>query len=520
MAKAIYRVYRPATFSDVSGQQHVVKTLQNQFSAGTLAHAYLFMGPRGVGKTTTARLIAKLVNCEKPKKNEPCNACSACEQVASGQSLDIYEIDAASHTDVDNVRENIIKSVRFAPNQLNKKVYIIDEVHMLSTSAFNALLKTLEEPPEHVLFVLATTEIHKVPETIISRCQRFDFKRIPQAELVARMQRILKAEKVKVDEQVLSEIARHSGGCARDAESLLGQVLALGEKEISMEEASLVLPATQMVLVEEFVAALVANETTTAITRLNAFLEQGVDLRHFVQDVVQYLRDRLLETVSGENAEHSIGFLQLALEELMKAERGIRGEQIPQLPVELAIIRICGLGGQPVIAQKVEPKDFKKQGVDLGLGVKEKKPDEAPEPEVHSQKPEPAEFVSQVQEVVVPETVETKETVFDSVPVVDIEEVKKKWPQVYDQIKSCNASLPMMMKTCEVAGVKDDRVELGFAFDLYVDTVNKEKNRTIIEGVFEQVLGKPIRVKAVHKKPEVEDPMIQNLVQEFGGSVI
>jgi DNA polymerase III subunit gamma/tau len=517
MAKAIYRVYRPATFSDVSGQEHVVKTLQNQFAAGTLAHAYLFMGPRGVGKTTTARLIAKLVNCEKPKDNEPCNKCSACVQVAEGHSLDIYEIDAASHTDVDNVRENIIKSVRFAPNQLNKKVYIIDEVHMLSTSAFNALLKTLEEPPDHVLFVLATTEIHKVPETIISRCQRFDFKRIPQAELIARMQRILKAEKVKVAEDVLSEIARHSGGCARDAESLLGQVLALGEKEISMEEASLVLPATQMVLVEEFVAALVGNETSTAITRLNAFIEQGVDVRHFVRDVVQYLRDRLLETVSGEKSEYSVGFLQLALEELMKAERGVRGEQIPQLPVELAIIRICGLGGQPVVALKSEPKDFKKQGAD-SVQVPEEKKEEVIIPE--AQKPEPAEFVSPVQEVVVPETVETKETVFDSVPVVDLAEVKKKWPQVYDQIKACNASLPMMMKTCELTGVSDNRVELGFAYDLYVDTVNKEKNRTLIEGVFEQVLGKVVRVKAIKKMPEAEDPTIQNLVQEFGGSVV
>ncbi|MBM5789985.1 DNA polymerase III subunit gamma/tau, partial [Candidatus Parcubacteria bacterium] len=171
---ALYRVYRPSTFADVIGQPHVSTTLQNQYATGTLAHAYVFTGPRGVGKTTTARLLAKLVNCEAAKGSEPCNACGACTQIAEGSALDVCEIDAASNTDVENVRENVIKGVRFAPNQLQKKVFIIDEVHMLSTHAFNALLKTLEEPPEHALFILATTEIHKVPETIISRCQRFD----------------------------------------------------------------------------------------------------------------------------------------------------------------------------------------------------------------------------------------------------------------------------------------------------------------------------------------------------------
>jgi DNA polymerase III subunit gamma/tau len=522
MAKAIYRIYRPKTFKEVSGQMHVVKTIQNQHASDSLAHAYLFTGPRGVGKTTTARLIAKLVNCENSKDNEPCNVCNACEQVASGQSLDVYEIDAASHTDVDNVRENIIKSVRFAPNTLKKKVYIIDEVHMLSTSAFNALLKTLEEPPDHVIFVLATTEIHKVPETIISRCQRFDFRRISSEVLIERMKGILKAEGVGVDDDVLVEVARHSEGCARDAESLLGQILALGDKQISMKEASLVLPATQTVLVEEFIETIKNKQAAQAIDLLNGYLEQGVDLRHFVNDVIRLLRDRLLESVGGKDNGFDVHMLQTSIDALLIAHRGIRGEQIPQLPVELAIVKMCGIS-QP-------PQDFKKQGVDSVRAEKivEKKEEVIPDPvpeevKVEEVRVEEVEVVPEPKEIPVVESVavEAAETVFDTVPVIDIDEVRKKWPEVYEQLKSCNASLPIMMKACEVSGVADDRVELGFKFDLYVDAVNKDKNRLLIEGVLEKVLGKRIRIKAVHTTSEIEqDENIQSLVHEFGGSVI
>ena len=390
--------------------------------------------------------------------------------VANGQALDIYEIDAASNTGVDNVRETVIDSVRFSPNVLKKKVYIIDEVHMLSVSAFNALLKTLEEPPAHALFVLATTEIHKVPETIISRCQRFDFKRIPQEALVRRMKGIIQEEGVKVDEDVLCEIARQSGGCARDAESLLGQVLALGEKEIGMQEASLVLPVTQTILIEQFVAALQAHDASKAIAQLNGYLEEGVDLRHFISETIRWLRDRLLESIAGEGVFEPL-FLQSAIEQLLEAQRARSSENIPQLPAELAVIKICGL-------------DFNKQGVD-------------------SSRP-----------------VEVVETVFHTVPVVSLDEVKQKWPEVYEQIKSCNASLPMMMQSCEVSGIEGEHVELGFEYGLYVEAINQEKNRRLIEGVFEQVLGKRLHVKAIQKKENPADETVTGLLQEFGGSIV
>ncbi|MBI5794338.1 DNA polymerase III subunit gamma/tau [Candidatus Uhrbacteria bacterium] len=485
MSKVIYRIYRPTTFGTVSGQNHVVTTLQNQYASESLAHAYLFTGPRGVGKTTVARLLAKLVNCLDPKKNEPCNTCTACVAVSSGTALDMFEIDAASHTDVEHVRETIIQSVRFAPSLLKKKVYIIDEVHMLSGSAFNALLKTLEEPPEHVLFILATTEIHKVPETVISRCQRFDFRKISPEGLVGRMQGIVKEEGVQVDLDVLQAIARHSGGCARDAESLLGQVLALGEKRVSMKEASLVLPATSLVLVEEFVGALCTSDAQSAITLLNTYLDQGVDLHQFLADTTSWLRDRLLASVSQKEFQFAPAFLGKTIEELLSAERLIRSEHIPQLPVELAIIRIC-TGRDEV------PKNFKKQEVDSTCP--------------HVERASPSQD-------------DTTVTVFDTIPVISLDEVKEKWPQVYEQIKSCSASLPLFMNSCELRSVAGNRVEIGFEHDLYVQTVNQEKNRRTIEDVFEKVLGKRLSVKAIQAK-RPEEAAVQELLAEFGGNVI
>ena len=523
MAKAIYRIYRPKNFKEVSGQEHVVKTIQNQHASDSVAHAYLFTGPRGVGKTTIARLLSKLVNCEDSKENEPCNTCNACEQVSAGNSLDVFEIDAASHTDVENVRENIIKSVRFAPNQLKKKVYIIDEVHMLSTSAFNALLKTLEEPPEHALFVLATTEIHKVPDTIISRCQRFDFKRIDADELVARLGRIIKSEGVEIDEGVLREIVRHSDGCARDAESLLGQVLALGDKKIGMTEASLVLPASNMVQVMELIELILKRDAAGAIALLNTVIEQGMDLPYFVGDLVGALRDKLLETVSsgGDTA-----LLSYAVSELLDAKAKIKFSHIPQLPIELAIVKIGGGGG----VQKAAPVDFKQQGVDSSQVpasvVKEVVPEvklvEQPvEQPVELQVVPEAEAAAVIAAAVeAAEVTGDAEKVFDTVPVIDIDEIKRKWPQVYEQIKQCNASLPMMMKSCEVHGIDGESVELSFDYDLYVQTVNQEKNRKTIEGVLEQVLGKKLKIRAIQAKRGEADEVVNDLLTEFGGTVV
>jgi len=304
----LYRQYRPQSFAEVFGQSHIKITLSEEIKRQQVASAYLFCGPRAVGKTTIARLLAKALNClNRPADSaEPCNQCVNCLAIAAGQSLDIIEIDAASQTGVDNVRENIIASSRLAPSSGQYKVFIIDEVHMLSNSSFNALLKTLEEPPQKVIFILCTTEVHKIPATVISRCERFDFKKISPTDMAKKLQYILKQEGWAADDAVLAAIAKNSQGHLRDAESLLGQLLAIsqpaqdGPATLTMEDFYLLAPNSDMVLISQFLTALVDQKAIEAIGLVNQLVTDGRDVRVFLQDLIELLRQLLLSKINPQ----------------------------------------------------------------------------------------------------------------------------------------------------------------------------------------------------------------------------
>ena len=299
MALSLYRKYRPEVFADVVGQEHVEKTLVNAISEGAVAHAYLFCGPRGTGKTTSARLLAKALLCESAQNGQPDGTCPQCLEIAQGTHPDVFELDAASRTGVDNVREEIIGRVGFAPTRGRFKVYIIDEVHMLSTAAFNALLKTLEEPPEHVVFVLCTTDPHKVPETIQSRCQRFDFRRFSIEEIVGYLERISKGEGFEYEPEALEFIAAKSAGGMRDATTALEQVGVYTEGKITLDEATRMFGQIDIAALFEIAGYIARRDTSSCFVWINDLVGRGVDLSQFARDLASHLRNLYVTAITG-----------------------------------------------------------------------------------------------------------------------------------------------------------------------------------------------------------------------------
>jgi len=357
----LYRKYRPQNFSEIIGQEHIVQTLTNSIVAKSISHAYLFTGPRGSGKTTIARLFAKAINCQNIDSFEPCNKCNSCLEIMQSKSMDLIEIDGASHTGIDDVRE-LIEGIRFAPINSKYKIFIIDECHQLSKSAFNALLKTLEEPPSHAIFILATTEVHKMLPTIISRCQRFDFRRLQIIEIIKKLEFISKKENIKFEDSALPLIALNARGSFRDAESLLDECISFSGSAniIKTEDIKKLLGIVEASQISQFVDYLIRKNTKEAIAHLNSMADNGIDLHEFVKTLIFYLRQLLLLKISPDflNLQNSglsekeiekmkiqtAGLnnknLQNMLELFIEAANKMKYASIPQLLLELAIIDI------------------------------------------------------------------------------------------------------------------------------------------------------------------------------------
>ena len=357
---SLYRIYRPQTFEDVVGQEHVARTLRNALTAQPprVAHAYLFTGPRGIGKTTNARLLAKCLNCENGPTPTPCNQCDFCVRVSQNQPvMDLVEIDAASQSGVDNVRDNIIDKVNMAPAQGRYRVTIIDEVHMLSTASFNALLKTIEEPPPHAIFILATTETHKVPQTIISRCQRFDFRRVTPVDIAKRLTYVAEAEKMVLQPEAAKLIARHADGALRDGLTLLEQVSAFSAEEISASDVRLVLGGVPQELLDGLIESVANQDAASVFGLIERAVEEGASFAQLSRDLTAYARDLLLLTVgySGdenlsvqENASRARhaemlgrGRLERLITLLRDAEKEMRQSTDHRLLLELTLVRVC-----------------------------------------------------------------------------------------------------------------------------------------------------------------------------------
>ena len=378
--EVLARKYRPQTFADVVGQDHVVKTLQNAVTTDRVAHAYLYVGPRGTGKTSTARIYAKALNCEKGPSSEPCNECDICQEITRGNSLDVIEIDGASNNGVEQVRE-LRDNVRFMPTRGKYKIYIIDEVHMLTTAAFNALLKTLEEPPEHVKFFFATTEAHKVPSTILSRCQRFDLRRIPGPQIVDRLQTICDAEGVEADENALIAVARGAEGGMRDAQSALDQLISFQGKKIGEADVLSVFGLVSHVAIAELGMAVLKGDVPNIIERVGEFDQTGKDLQRLLFDLLDHFRNVLvyqytqqadqlpditgsqLDAIKAQAEISEPGRVSRVLDILIQSESRLRHALSRRTLLEMALIRSARAAVHASIDEIIVELDQLKQGL-------------------------------------------------------------------------------------------------------------------------------------------------------------
>jgi DNA polymerase III subunit gamma/tau len=474
---SLYLKYRPQNLRTVVGQDHIVATLRNALAHNSLTHAYLFSGPRGTGKTSFARILAKAINCANLQDGvEPCNECESCQAILSGRMVDLIEIDAASNRGIDEIRE-LKEKIQFAPTQGRAKVYIIDEVHMLTKEAFNALLKTLEEPPSHAYFILATTEVHKIPETIISRCQQFSFKRISEEDIVQRLGEIAHAEGVRTEPDALTLIARISNGGMRDAIGLLEQMTI--DKAVLYQEVVGHLGITGPVLIQAFYQSLLSRDARKAIDLIAQVNGLGENLAQFTRELIGFLREQMLVGLTGKG---EVGQILRFIEIFSEAKLQLSQASIPQLPLEMAVIKACGY-------ETVEPKKAKESVAEAG-----------------AKKEEPVDS-AQFREMT-------------------LEEVRQNWQRLLDQIET--PYIRMSFMDGEPIHMEKGNLHLAFKSRTLMEKVANPTNQNEIQKAFKTVFNTKIILKlelkkvglepvAAPKKDDVSASVVDMAKEVFGG---
>lgn len=553
--QALYRVWRPQQFIDVVGQEHVTTTLQNALLQQKISHAYLFSGPRGTGKTSAAKILAKAVNCEKAPTAEPCNECDACRGITDGSIPDVIEIDAASNNGVEEIRD-IRDKVKYAPNVVKYKVYIIDEVHMLSIGAFNALLKTLEEPPKHVLFILATTEPHKIPLTIISRCQRFDFKRITAQAIVGRMKQIVEESGVDCEEQALQIIARAAEGGMRDALSLLDQAISFSQDTVTIDDALTVTGTVSQNFLNQLASAIHERDAAAGLEALEELLLQGKDPVRFIEDFIYFYRDMLLYKAapmleeSMERVMLDSSFKELAtaidssqiyelIEVLNKAQQEMRWTNHPRIFLEVAVVKLCQLENQaPARNAEIEPLLKRIEQLEEKLAHFQQNPGmAASEPAAATKRtPRPNRRGFQAPAGKINE-------VLKNATKADLHTIKGRWGELLEMLAAKQMrSQAALLNEAEPVAASDAAVVIKFKYEIhcqmamenmrFVETVSSAMKE--FTGKRMQVLGVPeeqwlkIRENFISQRGESsaegaaasEDPLIAEAKKMFGDELI
>ena len=526
------RKWRPQVFEDVVGQEHVTRTLQNAIKTGRVAHAYLFTGARGVGKTSAARILAKALNCINGPTPVPCNICESCKEIAGGSSMDVFEIDGASNTGVDDIRE-LRENIKFPPIKGRYRIYIIDEVHMLSTNAFNALLKTLEEPPPHVIFVFATTDPQKIPVTILSRCQEFDFKRIPALLIQERLKEIAESEKIKITDRGLHIIAREADGGMRDAQSILDQVISFAGEDVSDEDVAKSLGVIDREVLKNVVKSIMERTPAGSIKVVERVYDYGYDVRLFCKNLLEYIRNltvlkvikdpgQLIDLPDGEIAELktlSDGFSQDELQQLFailsRGEEELKRSSSPRLSLEMTLIKMATLRPLIPVSELLERVKGLEEGLGVrGLGKKEVEKMRSLEAEKKISTSQPLNLSASVSE----EKVEAH---------IELEEPGDTWKSFMQLVRKKRPPLASKLEHGRLIELSDTEVRVGFDKGIYLDMISKEDIKAL-EEMLNGYLSRSMKVAIVPlvkeskahepvKKEQPRQPIIEEALKVFGG---
>ncbi len=528
MYTALYRKYRPQRFEEICGQDQITVTLKNELKSSRISHAYLFCGTRGTGKTSMAKLLAKAVNCKATEDFNPCNACESCISINDGNSIDVYEIDAASNRGIDDIR-NLREAIKFTPTLGKYKVYIIDEVHMLTNEAFNALLKTLEEPPEYVLFILATTEPHKLPATILSRCQRFDFKRISTGNIIERLRTVCSAEGLEAEEDAVKLIARNSDGAMRDALSILDQCSVYGDKTITHEDVLEVLGIVNNVYLFRISEAVLKEDAGGAIRTVDEIAAGGKDISQFIRDLMIHYRNLLMtkvvskcedvidmsregiEQLKKQSADYDKNNIIRCISILSELENEAKWSGNPRILLEVVLVKMCRIGGdsslEGMLTRISKVEEMLKKGSFTTVG-KEKPHDVSPEanPDAPVKR-----------EKAVP--VKVKE---ETALKADSSEIIQKWPGFMKEIKS-RGKIKLRTYLAMAKPVKADSGIIVLSYEKE-DIFSKEalespSNRLDVEEAASQFFGTPLKIKCIlggEEEQEEQDDIVKAAIELVG----
>ena len=525
--QALYRVWRPRTFKDLVGQSHITQTLQNALSENKFSHAYLFSGPRGTGKTSAAKIFAQTINCEKMPTKEPCNECAACQGILDGSISDVIEIDAASNTSVDDIRD-IRDKVKYAPSTVPYKVYIIDEVHMISVNAFNALLKTLEEPPAHVVFILATTEPHKIPLTIISRCQRFDFKSINNKVIAERMQEIMELEKISVASEALEAIALAAEGGMRDALSILDQAISYSDDVIDMEDVLAVTGSVSQEILTDMIEAMFEQNMETTLQLFDEMIHHGKDPGRFVFDMIYFLRDLLFykttpnlegyleravvtERFKQLSENVAVDWVQQGIVSLTECEQQIKWTNSPRIFVEITILAITNRHDQQ--EQIVQPTETQAhamvpseevQQLLQRVGQLEKKIQQMEQQPVSSKSQAPQRRRESVRmkgkSYDVP--YDKIRSVLDQAEKTALQKVQSQWAVFLEQLKGTNAPAHATIQDSKPAAASGQALVVAFRYEIHCSLFLDHKE--MVESILANTLSNHLPIIPIPEQDWVE----------------